>query len=137
MLSRIAFANSIKCDESVVNTAYMRNDMAAELTEEDMRRALFGTKDESFVAAASTQGITLDTTPTSSKPSKPAQKRAILKAFTPRIRVKLRVGNEFEGETYELIHEADTLSSLVAAQDATRKARKKFRFVEVISVESV
>jgi hypothetical protein len=47
------------------------------------------------------------------------------------------VGNEFEGETHEMVHEADTLSFLVAEQEATKKARKKFRFVEVVSVKSM
>ena len=57
--------------------------------------------------------------------------------FTPRLRVTLRVGNEFEGEMHEMVHEADTLSSLVAEQEATKTARKKFRFVEVVSVKSM
>ncbi|MEB2517969.1 hypothetical protein SOP85_21400 [Pseudomonas sp. YuFO20] len=56
---------------------------------------------------------------------------------TPRLRVTLRVGNEFEGKMHEMVHEADTLSSLVAEQEATKTARKKFRFVEVISVKSM
>jgi hypothetical protein len=47
------------------------------------------------------------------------------------------VGNEFEGEMHEMVHEADTLSSLVAEQEATKMARKKFRFVEVVSVKSM
>lgn len=58
-----------------------------------------------------------------------------LKSFTPRLRVTLHVGNEFEGEMDEMVHEADTLSSLVAEQEATKTARKKFRFVEVVSVK--
>jgi len=53
------------------------------------------------------------------------------------LRVTLRVGNEFEGEMHEMVHEADTLSSLVAEQEATKTARKKFRFVEVVSVKSM
>lgn len=59
------------------------------------------------------------------------------KAFTPRLRVTLRVGNEFEGTMHELIHEADTLSTLLAEQEATKAARKKFRYVEVVSVKSI
>lgn len=54
-----------------------------------------------------------------------------------RLRVTLRVGNEFEGKTYELIHEADTLSSLLAEQEAVKAARKKYRYVEVVSVKSM
>jgi hypothetical protein len=47
------------------------------------------------------------------------------------------VGNEFEGKMHEMIYEADTLSSLAAEQEATKTARKKFRFVEVVSVKSM
>ncbi|MDT3238512.1 hypothetical protein QNL22_25820, partial [Pseudomonas syringae pv. tomato] len=57
--------------------------------------------------------------------------------FTPRLRVTLRVGNEFEGKMIELIHEADTLSSLLAEQEAVRAARKKYKYVEVESVKSM
>lgn len=38
---------------------------------------------------------------------------------------------------HEIVYEADTLSYLVAEQDATRTARKKFRFVEVVSIKSM
>ncbi|MCQ9186598.1 hypothetical protein KMT30_47690 [Streptomyces sp. IBSBF 2953] len=73
--------------------------------------------------------------------TKPAEarlaKKKVTKAFTPRLRVTLRVGNEFEGKMTELIHEADTLSSLLAEQDAVRAARKKYKYVEVVSVRSM
>ena len=64
-----------------------------------------------------------------------AKKRKVDKAFTPRLKVTLRVGNVFEGETQEVVHEADTLSTLLAEQEAVKAARKKFRYVEVVSVE--
>lgn len=57
--------------------------------------------------------------------------------FTPRLRVTLRVGNEFEGETDLIVQEADTMSTLQAEQDAIKAARKKFRYVELISVKPV
>jgi len=66
-----------------------------------------------------------------------AEKKKIAKAFTLRLKVTLRVGNEFEGKTHEMIHEANTLSTLLAEQEATRVARKTFRFVEVVSIESM
>ncbi|MNR34941.1 hypothetical protein D3C85_1527520 [compost metagenome] len=66
--------------------------------------------------------------------AKIAEKKKVAKAFTPRLKVTLRVGNEFEGKRHEMIHEADTLSTLLAEQEATKLARKKFRFVEVVSV---
>jgi hypothetical protein len=71
------------------------------------------------------------------KPAAPTAKKKVSKAFTPRLRVTLRVGNEFEGNTFELIHEADTLSKLLAEQEAVKAARKKFRYVEVVSIKSM
>ena len=65
----------------------------------------------------------------------PASKRKVAKAFTPRLRVTLGVGNEFEGKMIELIHEADALSSLLAEQEAVKAARKKY--VDMVSVKSM
>ncbi|WP_339497252.1 hypothetical protein [Pseudomonas sp. EA_15y_Pfl1_P101] len=110
--------------------------MNTELTEEDMRRALFG---ESAPHKPAINSHVQDTAQdvVIAEPVKTTNKNKISKAFTPRLKVTLRVGNEFEGKMHELIHEADTLSSLVAEQEATKIARKKFRFVEVISVKSM
>ena len=54
-------------------------------------------------------------------------------AFTPGLRVILRFGNKIEGNNQKSTHEADTLGTLLAEQEATRLARKKFRYVEVVS----
>lgn len=111
--------------------------MSADLTEEEMRRALFGTaQPEHQLPAAPVQEPVPDVVFT--KPVvAPAAKKKMAKAFTPRLKVTLRVGNEFEGKMYELIHEADTLSSLLAEQEAVKTARKKYRYVEVVSVKSM
>ena len=111
--------------------------MSADLTEEEMRRALFGAAQlEHQVPATPVQQPVPDVVFT--KPvAAPVGKKKIAKAFTPRLRVTLRVGNEFEGRMYELIHEADTLSSLLAEQEAVKAARKKYRYVEVVSVKSM
>jgi hypothetical protein len=110
--------------------------MTPELTEEEMRRALFGSAEVSAPIIA----------PIKQEPvpevvilpvSKPVAKKKAPKAFTPRLKVTLRVGNEFEGDRLELIHEADTLSTLLAEQEATKAARKKYKYVEVISVKSM
>lgn len=111
--------------------------MNPELTEEEMRQALFG----------SAQPEVQVTSPTAQEPlpeivfTKPegahAAKKKIAKAFTPRLRVTMRVGNEFEGKTFELIHEADTLSTLLAEQEAVKAAKKKYKYVEVVSVKSM
>ena len=108
--------------------------MNTELTEEEMRRALFGDAEVStptVIPAAKEPLPEFVIAPQ----AKPAPKRKASKAFTPRLRVTLRVGNEFEGETQEITHEADTLSTLLAEQEATKLARKKFRYVEVVSVK--
>ena len=111
--------------------------MSSELTEEEMRRALFGTpQPEDQVSAPQVQEPEPEMVPT--KPAEaPKVKKKVAKGFTPRLRVTLRVGNEFEGKMIELIHEADTLSSLLAEQEAVKAARKKYKYVEVVSVKSM
>lgn len=109
--------------------------MDADLTEEEMRRALFGTaQPENHVPAVPVQEPVSDVVFTEPVAA-PAAKKKMAKAFTPRLRVTLQVGNDFEGKTYELIHEADTLSSLQAELEAVKAARKKYRYVEVVSVK--
>jgi hypothetical protein len=120
----------------VIDNTLLRNDMNTQLTEEEMRRALFG--DSESLAPAITSHVQ-DSVPdvVIVQPVKAAKKKIVSKGFTPRLKVTLRVGNEFEGEMHEMVHEADTLSSLVAEQEATKAARTKFRFVEVVSVKSM
>lgn len=109
--------------------------MPQNLTEDEMRAALFGAPTPIIQA----------TMPPEAEPvlevvfTKPAgvPKKKAARAFTPRLRVKLMVGNEFEGKTFELIHEADTLSKLLAEQEAVKIARKKYRYVQVVSIESM
>lgn len=45
--------------------------------------------------------------------------------------------NEYAGKMFEFIHDVDTLSSLLAEQQATKAARKKYRFVELVSVKPI
>lgn len=110
--------------------------MAPDLTEEEMRLALFGNTEPApqITAAPIPQPVP---EVVFVKPAAPAANKKAVKAFTPRLRVTLRVGNEFEGKTFELIHEADTLSKLLAEQEAVKAARKKFRYVEVVSIKSM
>lgn len=111
--------------------------MNSELTEKEMRRALFGTpQPEEQVSSPPVQEPAKEVVLV--KPVvAPAAKKKASKAFTPRLRVTLRVGNEFEGKMIELIHEADTLSSLLAEQEAVKAARKKYKYMEVVSVKSM
>lgn len=110
--------------------------MNPDLTEEEMRRALFGGSEQSAQCTEPpVKKRVSDIVIT--QPAKVLEKKKVAKACTPRLRVTLRVGNEFEGETREIFHEADTLSTLLAEQEATRAAKKKFRFVEVVSIKSM
>ena len=114
----------------------LRNSMKSDLTEEEMRRALFGEPEppaQAFTTTVQETVAEVAVTP----PVKAVKKTKVSKGFTPRLRVTLRVGNEFEGKMHEIVHEVDTLSSLVAEQEATKVAKKKFRFVEVVSVKSM
>ena len=115
---------------------FPRIGMNPELTEEEMRRALFGAGEPVAQGNAPLVQKTLTDIVIAQAP-KAAEKKKVAKAFTPRLKVTLRVGNEFEGKTHEIVHEADTLSTLLAEQEATRLARKKFRFVEVVSIKSM
>ena len=110
--------------------------MNPDLTEEEMRRALFGGSEQApQCSEPPVQKPVSDIVIT--QPAKVAEKKKVAKTFTPMLRVTLRVGNEFEGETHEMVHEADTLSTLLAEQEATRAAKKKFRFVKVVSIKSM
>ncbi|MDF3202847.1 hypothetical protein P3C29_29580 [Pseudomonas sp. 1912-s] len=109
--------------------------MNTELTEEDMRRALFGESETSEPAAGAPTRTATDIV--IMEPIKTAKKKHTFQGFAPKIRVTLRVGNDFEGKTYEMVHEVYTLSFLLAEQEATKTARKKFRFVEVISIMTI
>ncbi|WP_458375928.1 hypothetical protein [Pseudomonas pergaminensis] len=110
--------------------------MTTKLTEEEMRRALFGEPEAHAVVTPSHVQDTASET-VIPDPTGVVKKKNLSRTFTPRLRVTLRVGSEFEGKMHEFIHEADTISSLVAEQDAIKIAKKKFRFVEVISVKSM
>lgn len=110
--------------------------MTSDLSEEEMRRALFGDAESApLVTPSPVPEATAELVLEKSKVS--AQKNKVAKAFTPRLQVTLKVGNEYEGKMFELIHQADTLSKLLAEQQAVKAARKKFRYVEVVEVKSM
>ncbi|RYF47550.1 MAG: hypothetical protein EOO38_11930 [Cytophagaceae bacterium] len=109
--------------------------MTTDLTEEEMRQALFGS-----VPSAEPVHVEPgqeDLPAVEIRLPESAAKRRAPGRFTPRLRVTLRVGNDFEGKTELIVHEADTMSTLQAEQDATKAARKKFRYVELVSVKPV
>lgn len=95
-----------------------------------MREALFGAR-----GPAVNSGAPLATPNVVEQPSRPAAKRKATKNFVPKLIVTLRVGNEFEGTTELFTHQADTLSSLQAELDAMKEARKKYKYIDLVSVE--
>lgn len=110
--------------------------MNTDLTEEEMRRALFGSPAPAPKVTAPASSTSIPEVALA-QAVKPQPKKKSTKAYTPRLRVTMQVTNEFEGKTYELIHEANTLSTLLAEQEAVKAAKKKYRYVEVISVRSM
>ena len=107
--------------------------MTPDLTEEEMRQALFGAVIPAPQTPATREVAELDLARTVRSPASP--KRKVTKPFVPRLKVTLRVGNVFEGGTELMTYEADTLSTLQAELDAKKAARKKFKYIEVISIK--
>lgn len=105
--------------------------MIENLTEEEMRLALFGgaIQTPSKLADTDPQPATMHSRPKKAAPSKP---------LSPRLRVTLHVTKTFEGPMEAFVHDANTLSTLVAETEAKAAAKqKKFRYFDVISIESV
>jgi hypothetical protein len=105
--------------------------MKENLSEEEMRNALFGT------AAQETQPETEDRKVTSDQ-QHVSKARRVSTSRAPKLRVTLRVTSEFEGKGETLIYEASTLSTLIAEQEAKAEAKKrKFKYFELVSIESI
>lgn len=104
--------------------------MTVDLSEEEMRRALFGT---------SSSAPTASEKPRSSEAIKPiAAKPAARKFSSPKLRVTLKVSKVFEGDEELFSYGASTLSTLLAEQEARNAARKKrFKYIELVSVVPV
>ena len=107
--------------------------MNVKLSEEEMRQALFGSSNR------------LDSTPpnmsapaVASKQPPDSKSRSGAKSFSPKLRVTLRVSKEFEGYAEVFIYDANTLSTLIAEQEAKAEARKKrYKYFELVSVKSI
>lgn len=76
--------------------------MTTDLTEEEMRRALSGGAETPAPVHVEIPQVMDEIPDVVILPRAPvAKKRKVKKAFTPRLRVTLRVGNEFEGPRHE------------------------------------
>jgi hypothetical protein len=105
--------------------------MKESLSEEEMRRALFGNTNSKVAQGADDLRVTSDQRHVSKARRAPISR-------SPKLRVTLRVMSEFEGNPEILVYEANTLSSLLAEQQAKADAKKrKFKYFELVSIESV
>ena len=108
--------------------------MSSELSEEEMRQALFGSsiqpEPESPPKKLEPDAL--------AKPQPSPKLRSVAKPLSPKLRVVLHVTKEFEGEVEVFNYDANTLSTLVAGQEAKNEAKKKkFRYFEVVSVKPI
>ncbi|MHC8326535.1 hypothetical protein [Pseudomonas sp. LB1P83] len=103
--------------------------MSTALSEGEMHLALFGSLTEPDPQSA----------PKSPHPILPTSQPSLrtqfgTKRFSPKLRVTLRVSKDFEGDVELLVYEAP-LSTFVAEQEVKNDAKKKkFRYIEVVSV---
>ncbi|EGH04655.1 hypothetical protein PSYAE_22383 [Pseudomonas amygdali pv. aesculi str. 0893_23] len=103
--------------------------MTVNLSEAEMREALFG---------SSSPAVRNEEVPATRPAPTVSEKPAQPKFSSLRLRVTLRVTKTFEGEEELFSYDANTLSSLVAEQEARAAAKKKrFKYFELVSVVSV
>ncbi|UST92751.1 hypothetical protein [Pseudomonas siliginis] len=105
--------------------------MSAELSEEEMRQALFGTskQTDSETPVKTTAPVEIPKTELQSRLARRP------KPLSPKLRVTLHVTREFEGPVEVLIYDANTLSTLSAELEAKADAkRRKFKYIDVLSV---
>ncbi|AKK01431.1 hypothetical protein VM99_26500 [Pseudomonas chlororaphis] len=104
--------------------------MTLNLSEEEIRKALFGSAGS--VASEVTES------PAAKPVLRSVAKAAQRKSSSPRLRVTLKVTKTFEGEEEVFTFDANTLSTLIAEQEAKSAAKKKrYKYSEVVSIVSV
>lgn len=108
--------------------------MNAELNEEEMRLALFGSPNKSDPQSPPKRSEPVVLI----KPQPSPKPRLVAKSLLPKLRVTLHVTKDFEGDVEVFIYDANTLSTLVAEQEAKIAAKKKkFRYFDVVSVKPI
>lgn len=108
--------------------------MSTELSEEEMREALFGVSSNT----APEPTLEMPEPVALAKPQPSPKPRSAGKALSPKLRVILNVTKEFEGEVEVFVYDANTLSTLVAEQEAKNEAKKKkFRYFDVVSIKPI
>lgn len=103
--------------------------MAVNLSEEEMRQALFGNCHSTPTAMEA---------PVAKPAPKVSAQPTLHKSLSPRLRVTLKVTKIFEGKEEIFTYDASTLSSLIAEQEARSAAKKKrYKYFELVSIVSV
>ncbi len=115
--------------------------MSTGLTEDDMRRALgldVATPAAPEPVAAPTPAPVPKSAPAPVEVKAPPAPKPKTKRLSPALVVTLRVTREFEGEETLFVHEAKTLSTFDAEQEARKAASKeKYKYFEVVSIKRV
>lgn len=107
--------------------------MTTQLSEEEMRWALFGTTG-SIHASTPVGRANPAAAPRPISQSKPP---ASAKVASSKLRVTLEVSNVFEGD-YEIVHyDVSTLSKIVAEMDVKKKLKKKYKYITVVSITQI
>ena len=107
--------------------------MTTQLSEEEMRWALFGTTG-SIPAATPVGRVNPVAAPRPISESKPSTSATVASS---KLRVTLEVSNVFEGD-YEIVrYDTSTLSKIVAEMDAKKKFKKKYKYITVVSITQI
>ncbi|MET0610545.1 MAG: hypothetical protein ABWZ39_04700 [Pseudomonas caspiana] len=116
--------------------------MSTGLTEDDMRRALGLDVPSPATPAPVEPEPEPEPVPTPAPApvakKEPPAPRPKAKRLSPALVVTLRVTKEFEGDETLFVHEAKTLSTFDAEQEARKAAAKeKYKYFEVVSIKRV
>lgn len=107
------------------------------LSEEEMRAALFGASSGPPAPLSCPVLLTL-LPPEYLLPQAGRKGPAKIQALLTKLRVTLRVTKAFEGFEELVVYDADTLSTILAEQQAKAEAKKKkFRYFELVEVKAV
>lgn len=122
--------------------------MTENLTEEEMRLALFGPAPTASPTQEDPQQDIPEPAPQAAPTPEPlpepkpkpaaARPRPVSRALSPKLRVILHVTKEYEGAIEVFTYDANTLSSFVAEQEAKAEAKKKkFKYFDLVSVTPI
>ncbi|MEX5688899.1 hypothetical protein [Pseudomonas silesiensis] len=109
--------------------------MAIELSEEEMRKALFGASVDPVVPKPAAPVI--NTLLTAADPTPASRPKKTTGYHASKLRVTLHVSKVYEGDVDVFVHDSSSLSKLIAEQEAKAAAKKqKYKYLELVSIES-